>query len=320
MLYRSVADDIHVTKTPHREMIISVGYFFDSFHFRTNWWSCSMLARNFLLCMIFTKDGGNLTPVIKGELGIAVSLAYLYALLSQKPFAKAKMNNVEALFVNAEITVIMFGILFSSDVKFAESELLENMMLLMLLCVYVFADVGVLIRFLMGLQKTSCGAVRVRCEAGQPHFDQTKSIKNMIDDLWAGSDDDAQQVKSALLHRMEPESLRPRLKELLDLRDGNQGNAKTEAERDMRSFVEMCRKLEGLFDDTHALSYLAHDTFWHELSRAFPRTLGWVLHSLSSASTTEFERDKGVIFDVVSSAMKSLYTAYVTISVLLSAL
>ena len=43
---------------------------------------------------------------------------------------------------------------------------------------------------------------------------------------------------------------------------------------------------------------MAHDTFWHDLVRAFPRIIGWVLHTLRSGSTVDFAGDKDRIFDV----------------------
>jgi hypothetical protein len=160
ILYRCETDSRHVTKVPHIDMILSTGYFFDSFHGtftirdflprlcirltphiilyyltfdisnnpgRANWFSCAQLARNFLFCAVFTMDHTSVkesftilpvhwrTPVMKGLLGIVVSLVYLSAVLILRPFVVIAMNDAEVLFVNAEIAVILLGVLFTSD-------------------------------------------------------------------------------------------------------------------------------------------------------------------------------------------------------------
>jgi hypothetical protein len=60
----------------------------------------------------------------------------------------------------------------------------------------------------------------------------------------------------------------------------------------------MNEDLRPFLSDTHELSIKAYDTFWHDLVRAFPRIIGWVLHTLRSGSSHDFDGDKDRIFDV----------------------
>ena len=64
---------------------------------------------------------------MKAVFGIVVSMLYLSALLVSMPFVILAKNHVEALFVNTEILMLMFGILFFSDEKYSNSSFLETL-------------------------------------------------------------------------------------------------------------------------------------------------------------------------------------------------
>jgi len=119
------------------------------------------------------------------------------------------------------------------------------------------------------------------------------SASSLVKTLWGK--EDAQVVKRVLLHRMVPGIWVERLKALKKMRDNPDDMVQQQGAAHLKTSIDMCIKLEGMFSDTHALSYMAHDTFYHDLVRKFPCVLGWILFSLSSASTSEFERDKGII-------------------------
>ena len=288
LLFRSVEGSTVETSVLHSDSMNATGYFFDSFHFRANWWSCCMLARNFLLCAAFTLHNGFLTPVMKGEIGIAVSLIYLCTLLHVKPFVVRNMNRVEALFVNTEIIIVLFGILFSSDEQFSNSAFLEALQLVFLFGVYLLAALMMNLHF-WGMLYEKYGKFwwcRVALR------DSTESTETLIDSIWTA--DDADVIKGVLLQKMYPGVSRPRLRELKTFE--NVASVK----RSKGDLVGVCRKLQDLCLHKAAISYKSHDTFWHDLVRAFPRILGWILHTLSSATSENFRRDKEIIFDVLN--------------------
>ena len=144
-----------------------------------------MLARNFLLCAAFTLHNGFLTPVMKGEIGIAVSLIYLCTLLHVKPFVVRNMNRVEALFVNTEIIIVLFGILFSSDEQFSNSAFLEALQLVFLFGVYLLAALMMNLHF-WGMLYEKYGKFwwcRVALR------DSTESTETLIDSIWTADDE-----------------------------------------------------------------------------------------------------------------------------------
>ena len=217
--------------------------------------------------------------VMKGVVGVVISLGYLSLLIAQRPFANTAMNTAEVYFVNAEIAVILFGILYTSnEEKFAESAFLEILQLIMLLTVYCGLALYMNIQFLRKLFEKHMRA---------------DSASSLVKTLWGK--EDAEVVKRVLLHRMVPGIWVERLKALKKMRDDPDDVVQQQGTAHLKTNIDMCIKLEGMFSDTHALSYMAHDTFYHDLVRKFPCVLGWILFSLSSASTSEFERDEGII-------------------------
>ena len=46
---------------------------------------------------------------------------------------------------------------------------------------------------------------------------------------------------------------------------------------DFQIYRRLSHNMQEYLEETHALSPYAHDTFWHDLTKAFPRVVGWVL-------------------------------------------
>jgi|MDTG01.3.fsa_nt_gb hypothetical protein len=147
----------------------------------------------------------------------------------------------------------------------------------MLLTVYLLAASYINIQFLSNLIEK---------------YVKADSAEHRINALWGK---DAKLVKRVLLHRMVPGIWGARLRELQKMADDPNESVQKQVKEQLKTTVGMCQKLEEMMEHTHAMSYTAHDTFYHDLLRSFPRILGWILFTLSSASTTEFERDKGII-------------------------